>query len=71
MNLNEVPISISGIDYVMNFDFFRRLNIIEETLIDDTYFIRVGDQKEYFHLSVHKNYYDIIKRDLKINKIFE
>jgi|LauGreDrversion4_2_1035121.scaffolds.fasta_scaffold614295_2 hypothetical protein len=71
MNLDEVPISISGIDYTMGFNFFERLDIVEENLIGDTYFIKSKDQHGYFRFSVHKNYYDIIKRDLKIKKILK
>jgi hypothetical protein len=71
MNFQEVPISISGIDYSVNLDFFERLDILEEKLIDDTYFIQSKDGNGFFTLSVSKNYYDIIKRDLKIKKILE
>jgi hypothetical protein len=71
MNLNEVPISISGIDYTMGLSFFERLDIIEENLIGDTYFIKSKDRQGYFQFSVHRNYYDIIKRDLKIKNILK
>jgi len=71
MNLNEVPISVYGIDYSMDFSFFERLNIIEESLIGDTYFIKSKDSQGHFHFSVHKNYYDIIKRDLKIKNLLK
>ena len=43
MNFQEVPISISGIDYSVNLDFFERLDILEEKLIDDTYFINFSN----------------------------
>lgn len=71
MNLNDIHISISGIDYSVNMNFFERLNIVKEELIGDTYFIKSKDDIGFFHLSVHKNYYDIIKRDLKIKKILD
>ena len=71
MNLNDIHISISGIDYSVNMNFFERLNIVKEELISDTYFIKSKDGSGYFHFSVHKNYYDIIKRDLKIKKILD
>lgn len=78
MNLNEVPISISGIDYTVSFNFFERLDIVDENLITDTYFIRSRDQEGYFFFSVHMNFYEQIKkelqqrqRDLKITKILK
>jgi hypothetical protein len=71
MNLNDIHISISGIDYSVNMNFFERLNIVKEELIGDTYFIKSKDDSGTFHLSVHKNYYDIVKRDLKIKKILD
>lgn len=71
MNLNDIHISISGIDYSVNMNFFERLNIVKEELIGDTYFIKSKDDSGTFQLSVHKNYYDIIKRDLKIKKILD
>ena len=71
MNLNDIHISISGIDYSVNVKFFERLDIVKEELIDDTYFIKSKDDTGFFQISVHKNYYDIIKRDLRIKKIFE
>ena len=71
MDLDDIHISISGIDYSVNLSFFEKLDIVKEDLIGDTYFIKSKDDKGYFHLSVHKNYYDAIKRHLKIKKIFE
>jgi hypothetical protein len=52
-------------------NFFEKLNIVKEELIGDTYFIKSKDDSGTFQLSVHKNYYDIIKRDLKIKKILD
>jgi hypothetical protein len=71
MNFNDIHISISGIDYSVNIKFFERLDIIEEDLVGDTYFIKSKDDQGDSYLSVHKNYYDIIKRHLRIKKIFE
>jgi len=71
MNLNDIHIAMSGIDYSVNIEFFERLDIIEEDLVGDTYFIKSKDDQGNFYLSVHKNYYDIIKRHLRIKKIFE
>lgn len=71
MNLNDIHISISGIDYSVNVKFFERLDIVKEELIGDTYFIKSKDDTGGFQISVHKNYYDIIKRDLKIKKILD
>ena len=71
MNLNDIHISISGIDYSVNIEFFERLDIVKEELIGDTYFIKSKDNMGFFQISVHKNYYDVIKRDLKIKKILD
>ena len=71
MDLNDIHISISGIEYSVNINFFERLDIVKEDLIGDTYFIKSKDDEGNFYLSVHKNYYDIIKRHLRIKKIFE
>jgi len=71
MDLNNIHISISGIDYSVDMSFFERLDIIQEELIGDTYFITSKDRDGKFQIAVHKNYYDIIKRDLRIKKIFE
>ena len=71
MNLNDIHISISGIDYSVNMNFFERLEIVKEELIGDTYFIKSKDDMGFFQISVHKNYYDIIKRDLNIKKILD
>jgi hypothetical protein len=71
MNLNDIHISISGIDYSVNIEFFERLDIVKEELIGDTYFIRSKDDSGFFQISVHKNYYDMIKRDLKIKNILD
>ena len=71
MDLNNIHISISGIDYSVDMSFFERLDIIQEELIGDTYFIMSKDRDGKFQISVHKNYYDIIKRYLRIKKIFE
>ena len=71
MDLNNIHISISGIDYSVDMSFFERLDIIQEELIGDTYFIMSKDRDGKFQIPVHKNYYDIIKRDLRIKKIFE
>lgn len=69
--MNEVPISISGVDYNVKIDFFQRIKIVNEELIGDTYFIKSEDSKGFFYISIHKNYYDIIKRDLKIIEILQ
>ena len=71
MDLNNIHISISGIDYSVDMSFFERLDIIQEELIGDTYFIMSKDRDGKFQISAHKNYYDIIKRDLRIKKFFE
>jgi hypothetical protein len=71
MNLNDIHISISGIDYSVDVKFFERLNIVKEELVGDTYFIRSKSSSGFFQITVHKNYYDIIKRDLKIKKILD
>jgi hypothetical protein len=71
MDMNDIHISISGIDYSVNINFFERLDVVEENLIGDTYFIKSKDSSGFFQISVHKNYYDIIKRDLKIKKILD
>jgi hypothetical protein len=71
MNLNDIHISISGIDYSVNIEFFERLDIVKEELIGDTYFIKSKDNMGFFQISVHKNYYDVIKRDLKIKNILD
>jgi hypothetical protein len=64
----KIPVNLSGIDDTVDIKFFERLEIIEEKLIGDTYFIKTKC-KSFF--SVHKNFYDIIKRDLKIKKILK
>jgi len=71
IDLNKIPICISGIDYVVGISTFNSFKIIEEKLIGDTYFIKCDDSSSYgtFSLSVHKNFYDAIKRDIKISKI--
>ena len=66
-----IPINICGIDDLVDISFFERIDIIQEELIGDTYFIMSKDRDGKFQISVHKNYYDIIKRDLRIKKIFE
>jgi hypothetical protein len=71
MNLNDIHISISGIDYSVDVKFFEKLDIVKEELVGDTYFIRSKSGSGFFQITVHKNYYDIIKRDLKIKKILD
>ena len=66
-----IPISISGIDYDVDVSFFERLSIISEELISDTYFLTSSDNHGQFLISVHKNFYDKIKREVKINKILK
>lgn len=61
-----IPINLSGIDDTVNIQFFERLHVDEETLIGDIYFIKT---KCGIPFSVHKNFYEIVKRDLKIKKI--
>jgi hypothetical protein len=62
----KIPVNLSGIDDRVDIQFFERLQIDEETLIGETYFIKTKCKLSF---SVHKNFYDIIKRDLKIKKI--
>jgi hypothetical protein len=71
MDLNNIPICISGIDYQVDSSFFTKFKVVEERLITDTYFIKGEDSTGFFSLSVHKNFYDLVKRDSKISKILE
>lgn len=71
MNLHNIHISISGIDSSVDINFFESLDILEEELIGDTYFIKSRDNMGLYQISVHKNYYDVIKRDRKIKKILD
>jgi hypothetical protein len=64
----KIPVNLSGIDYTFDIEFFKRCQIDEEKLIGDTYFIKT---KCKIFFSVHKNFYEIIKRDLKIKKILK
>ena len=68
MNLNQIPISIHGIDYTVDYEFFKRLSILEENLIGDTYFIKSKDSEGHFYLSVNKNFYEILKEKMKIEE---
>lgn len=62
----KIPVNLSGIDDTVDILFFERLQIDKEKLIGDTYFIKT---KCGSFFSVHKNFYDVVKRDLKIKKI--
>lgn len=66
----NIPINASGVDYTVDEGFFYRLNIIKEELILDTYFIKFNTNSSGInHISVHKNFYEPIKRNIKINSI--
>lgn len=69
----DIHILIGGIDHNVDISFFEKLNISKEELIGDIYFIKSKDSNDQNNclVSVHKNYYDIIKRELKIRKIFK
>jgi len=73
MDINDIHILIGGIDHNVDMSFFENVNISQEELIGDTYFLKSKDSNGQPNclISVHKNYYDIIKRDLRIRKIFE
>ena len=71
MDLNNIHISISGIDYSVDMSFFERLDIIQEELIGDTYFIMSKDRDGKFQISVYKKIWESAKREIKIKKIFE
>ena len=64
----SIPISASGVDQTVDDSFFYQLDIIEEELIQDTYFIKFNSSGINY-ISVHKNFYEPIKRNIKINKI--
>lgn len=69
----DIHILIGGIDHNVDISFFEKLNISQEELIGDIYFIKSKDSNGQNNclISVHKNFYDIIKRELRIRKIFE
>ena len=64
-----IPINFSGIDQTVDEIFFNRISIIEEELFGDTYFIKFNSSNGVSYLSVHKNFYEPIKRNLKIDNL--
>jgi hypothetical protein len=66
-----IPINASGIDYTVDESFFNRIDIVKEELIGDTYFIRFNSNNVTNYLSVHKNFYEPIKRNIKIDSIIK
>jgi len=66
-----IPINASGIDYTVGESFFNRIDIVKEELIGDTYFIRFNSNNVTNYLSVHKNFYEPIKRNIKIDSIIK
>jgi hypothetical protein len=55
------------IDVYLN--FFKKMNILKEELISDTYFIRFENGDSDMNFSIHKKEYDRVKVDLRDDKI--
>jgi hypothetical protein len=66
-----IPISISGIDDTVPINFFEKLNITNEELISDFYFLTILDQHGKCQIQIHKNFWKKIKRDKIIKNILE
>ena len=66
-----IPINICGIDDLVDISFFARIDIIQEELIGDTYFITFKDRDGKFQISVYKKIWESARREIKIKKIFE
>lgn len=66
-----IPINICGIDDLVDISFFERIDIIQEELIGDTYFITFKDRDGKSQISVYKKIWESAKREIKIKKIFE
>jgi len=66
-----IPISISGIDDTVTINFFEKLNITNEELISDFYFLTILDEHRKCQIQIHKNFWEKIKRDKIIKKILE
>ena len=66
-----IPINICGIDDLVDISFFERIDIIQEELIGDTYFITFKDRDGKFQISVYKIIWESARREIKIKKIFE
>ena len=66
-----IPINICGIDDLVDISFFERIDIIQEELIGDTYFITFKDRDGKFQISVYRKIWESAKREIKIKKIFE
>lgn len=49
--------------------FFKRMNILKEELVSDTYFIRFENGDSDMTFSIHKKEYDRVKIDLRDDKI--
>jgi len=66
-----IPVSVSGIDYTVDESFLNRIDILKEELVGDTYFIIFNSSNVTNYLSVHKNFYEPIKRNIKIDSIIK
>jgi hypothetical protein len=66
-----IPVSVSGIDYTVDESFLNRIDILKEELVGDTYFIIYNSSNVTNYLSVHKNFYEPFRRNIKIDTIIK
>ncbi len=70
----EIRINIGGEIIDVHINFFIDQKIIDQNKIGDTYFITIENGDYSLTYSIHQNYYDKVKvelRDIKIDTILD
>jgi len=72
--MNKYIIAIGGEMTDVPLSFFEGMKVLKENLISDTYFISFENGGSSMTFSIHKNFYDRVKvdlREMRINSIFD
>jgi hypothetical protein len=67
--MSKYIVGIGGEMIDVHLIFFKKMDILKEELISDTYFIRFKNGDSDMTFSIHKKEYDRVKIDLRDDKI--